>query len=235
MADCISSRNKSTLVLKRTSWFAIRHCDSHETCQESKGSGLQQLVKRKNGCPCVVYQTTHYEVSRKVGFGGQARCHQMGFWWPWPMESKWLLHLLSLLQRDLLAPRVVNQTAPESQLRGPMHLEIGVTRLHAEASTNINNVGASWCINLSSSLSLSHLFCGESFCNPSMSFQPVEWISCQIHRLKVANSYWIVLLVINYVMFLQQISWACPLLPAFDTRPKCQKVCGTACSISALL
>jgi hypothetical protein len=38
-----------------------------------------------------------------------------------------------------------------------MHLEIGVTRLHAEASTNINNVGASWCINLSSALSLSRI------------------------------------------------------------------------------
>ena len=61
------------------------------------------------------------------------------------MESKWLLHLLSLLQRDLLAPRMVNQTAPE-------HLEIGVTRLHAEASTNINNVGASISLPLSLSL-----------------------------------------------------------------------------------
>ena len=28
-------------------------CDSHETCQESKGRSLQQLVKRKNCCPGV--------------------------------------------------------------------------------------------------------------------------------------------------------------------------------------
>ena len=112
----------------------------------------------------------------------------------------------------------VNQTAPASQLHGSMRFEIGGSRLHAEA--------------LSLSLYLSHLFCSESFCHPLISFQPVQWVSCQIHRLKVANITLLVPLVTK--LCFHKKNSVCPLLPAFDTRPKCQKVCGTACPISLL-
>ena len=50
LADRISSGNNS-ILLQQTSWSAIRHYDSCETCQESKGKGLQQLLKKKNLCP----------------------------------------------------------------------------------------------------------------------------------------------------------------------------------------
>ena len=54
MADRISSRNKLVL-LKANQLIRDPPCDSHETCQESKGRGLQQLVKRNNFCPGGVY------------------------------------------------------------------------------------------------------------------------------------------------------------------------------------
>ena len=45
--------------------------DSYETCQESKGRGLQQLVKRKNFCPgvalfytCIIAQKRKPEITR---------------------------------------------------------------------------------------------------------------------------------------------------------------------------
>ena len=44
---------KKTIFLKANQLIRDPPCDSYETCQESKGRGLQQLVKRKNFCPGV--------------------------------------------------------------------------------------------------------------------------------------------------------------------------------------
>jgi hypothetical protein len=48
-----SSRNKLRLF-KANQLIRDLPCDSCETCQESTGRGLQQLVKRENYCPGVV-------------------------------------------------------------------------------------------------------------------------------------------------------------------------------------
>ena len=53
VADRISSRNK-VIFFKANQLIRNPPCDSYATCQESRGRGLLQLVKRKNFCPGVV-------------------------------------------------------------------------------------------------------------------------------------------------------------------------------------
>ena len=127
----------------------------------------------KNGSPGAVYPTNHYEVSRQVDFGSQP-------------AIKRLSGGLGLLgPRDFFTFSV----SCSSAICWPQ----GGHSKSNSTSVPIAWVNALWdwreqiACRSSLSLYLSHLFCSESFCNPLISFQPVQWVSCQIHRLKVAN------------------------------------------------